>query len=291
VVLRSWSKTDVGRRREHNEDSLVDEPALGLFAVADGMGGHKGGAYASRLALKVLRHEVVLAAKDLAGAVTRLRRQASRGFARKRARPPTARLPRRKPGSNTVDLPIPDEAESPSALAGEMLVLAARKASFTVFEAARVDPKLRGMGTTLTALLFREQKVHLVHAGDSRAYLLRQGALRQLSEDHSWIYEQVKLGAISPEEARASRHRNVITRSIGFEREAEVDLRVLDGEPGDTYLLCSDGLSGAIDDAELGRMMGEIPHSALPAALIDLANQRGGEDNITAVVLDLLDRA
>jgi serine/threonine protein phosphatase PrpC len=127
--------------------------------------------------------------------------------------------------------------------------------------------------------------MHVVHAGDSRAYLWRDGTLRQVTEDHSWIQEQVKAGMMTAHEARFSRYRNVITRSIGYERDARVDSIPIAVAAGDCFLLCSDGLSNPIEPVELERALASGWYRALPRGLVDLANQRGGDDNITVVVV------
>jgi serine/threonine protein phosphatase PrpC len=283
--LRAWSLSDVGRRREQNEDSLLDDGRLGLYAVADGMGGHVGGAFASKLALKVLHRVVRQASVDFVGAADKLKAQAARSF-RTRRRVETERYLM----AASEDVTEATEASPPSSAAesrpaAAVLALAARKASSAVYEAALRDPSLRGMGTTLTAMLHHDGRMHVVHAGDSRAYLMRDGALRQLTEDHSWIQEQVKAGAMTPREAKSSRYRNVITRSIGYERDARVDLLTLDLSPGDCFLICSDGLSNPIEEIEIQRAMASSWYRALPRALVDLANNRGGDDNITVVVV------
>jgi serine/threonine protein phosphatase PrpC len=285
MKLVSWALTDVGKRRDRNEDSHVIDPRLGLFAVADGMGGHLGGAFASRLALKVLRDEVKQGSADYERAAAKLQAQADRRFARGRA--PTERLDGggEPDAESTVDVLTEVEPPAPVAAATTVMELAARKASSAVFDAAARDPSLRGMGTTMTAMLYNEGRMSLVHAGDSRAYLLRDGNLRQLTEDHSWIQEQIKAGVMTEAEAKSSRYRNVITRSIGYERDAQVDAAGVPVAAGDCFLLCSDGLSGAVENPEIERIMSNLWYRALPRALVDLANARGGDDNVTVVVV------
>lgn len=282
--LCAWSLSDVGRRREQNEDSLLEDARIGLFAVADGMGGHLGGAYASQLALKVVHRELKKAASDFPRAVDRLRDQVIGPGRRTRRGYQTERLDLPE-HATTLELPAVTAPPVPPTPAGQVMELAARKASAAVYDAAERDPRLRGMGTTMTALLYHDGRAHLCHAGDSRAYLLRDGALRQLTRDHSWIQEQVEAGVMTASEARSSRFRNVITRSIGYERDARVDLVTMDVAPGDCFLLCSDGLSNPIDASEIEAAMAQSWYRALPRSLVDLANQRGGDDNITVVVI------
>jgi protein phosphatase len=140
------------------------------------------------------------------------------------------------------------------------------------------------MGTTLTAILVHAGKAHLVHAGDSRCYRFRDGELHQLTDDHSWIAEQLRSGTISEAEAKASKFRHVITRSIGFERDIDADVKSVPVSPGDCFLLCSDGMSNHVEHGELERIIAMTWYRRLPHALIELANDRGGEDNITVVV-------
>jgi protein phosphatase len=159
-----------------------------------------------------------------------------------------------------------------------------RRASSAIFEASWARPELRGMGTTLTAVLVHAGRAHLVHAGDSRCYMFRDGQLRQITDDHSWIAEQLKNGTISAEEAKASKFRHVITKSIGFERDTDADLKSVPISPGDCFLLCSDGMSNYVEHGELERIVAMTWYRRLPETLIALANDRGGDDNITVVV-------
>jgi hypothetical protein len=159
-----------------------------------------------------------------------------------------------------------------------------RRASSAIFEAAWAKPELRGMGTTLTAVLVHGGRAHLVHAGDSRCYMFRDGHLKQLTDDHSWIAEQLRSGQISEAEAKSSKFRHVITKSIGFERDIEADMKSVPVSAGDCFLLCSDGMSNYIEHGELERIVAMTWYRRLPETLIELANSRGGDDNITVVV-------
>jgi serine/threonine protein phosphatase PrpC len=174
--LIPYALSDVGKKREHNEDSFLVRPEVGLFAVADGMGGHQAGERASRMALETL---------------------------------------------SEVLQPPEQAADREDVLA--RLRDAAQAAGAAIFDAAQRDPDLQGMGTTLTSLWFHGGRAYLAHVGDSRAYLFRDGRTQQLSDDHSWVSEQVRAGMMTEEEARESKFRHIITRSVGFEREVMVD--------------------------------------------------------------------
>ncbi len=241
-----WAQTDVGQKRDHNEDSFLVAADLGLYVVADGMGGHAGGDQASQMAVSVL-HDTIR----------------SSGL---RDQPKVASL-----------------GEEPAALT--VLRDGARAAGELIFDLAQQNPHLAGMGTTMTALLFHGGRVHLAHVGDSRAYLFRDGRIEQLSEDHSWINEQVKAGLITDEEARHSKFKHIITRSVGFEREVAVDVMSLPVLMGDCYMVCSDGLSNYMENDELGRLLTSNYYGAMPGLLTDIANERGGDDNITVLVV------
>ena len=142
------------------------------------------------------------------------------------------------------------------------------------------------MGTTCISLLVNGTKALIGHVGDSRAYLVREGDVHQLSEDHSLVNEQVRAGLLTEEEARHSRLKNIITRSVGFEEDVLVDLLGFESKPGDRYLLCSDGLSNLVDNEEIGvQLLRHDDPERASRALVDLANERGGDDNITVVVV------
>jgi protein phosphatase len=241
--------TDVGQRRDHNEDALLVDAGLGLVVIADGMGGHAGGATASRLAVETIR-------KVLQDA--RTEEPALFGS-----------------GAEGEDNPLPD-----------VLGHAVERASAVIFEAAQADPELAGMGTTTTAALVDGRAAFVAHVGDSRAYLLRSGHIYQVTQDHSLVAEQLRIGAISAEEAKNSRFKNIITRSVGFERNVVVDLMGLELEAGDTIVVCCDGLSNLVEDQEI---LGVVEEHGLDSVekLVDLANDRGGDDNITVAMIRL----
>jgi PPM family protein phosphatase len=244
MKLNSYSLTDVGRKRDHNEDSFLVRDDVGLFAVADGMGGHQAGERASRMALDTLAN--VLRAPE-------------------------------------------SPAEREDVL--QRLRDATQAAGAAIFDAAQSDPTLQGMGTTMTCLWFHGGRAYLAHVGDSRAYLFRDGRAQQLSDDHSWVSEQVRAGMMSEEEARESKFRHIITRSVGFERDVLVDGAAIPIQAGDCYLICSDGLSNYVEGDELARILTGRFYRDVPRLLVELANDRGGDDNITVVLVHVANDA
>jgi len=244
VRIIAWPATDVGRVRSHNEDSHLVDSELGLYLVADGMGGHAGGAHASQLCVDVV-DKVVRRGVDALRAVPMQHRNAA---------------------------------------IAELLCAAASEASARIFDQAAADHRLQGMGTTLTGMLLYGNRGYVVHVGDSRAFLMRGGTCRQLTNDHSWLNEQLQAGLITPEEAAHSDLKHIITRSVGFERHVEADVIPLNVHPGDAFLLCSDGMANYIEGDEIAELARDHWYSDLPQLCTDLANKRGGDDNITVVV-------
>ena len=240
--------TDVGRKRNHNEDSFLIDDELKLYVVADGMGGHAGGGTASRIAVETIDRE----------------------------------LRNSRQGNDSPFLSIAPLQESPLP---EIIRNAVESACVAIFNAAQEDPRLAGMGTTVIALLVKDEHAFFAHVGDSRAYLIRGDLIQQISEDHSLVNEQIKAGMITPEEAKHSRYKNIITRSVGFEEDVQVDVMGLLLEPGDVFVLCSDGLANMVDDEELRDIVRATPLEETPKKLVELANERGGDDNITVIVV------
>jgi PPM family protein phosphatase len=243
--------SDVGRRREVNEDSYLILPKNHIWVVADGMGGHAGGQVASTLTVEMVARSLI----------------------------------RRLSEAEEVYRTDETAADMPA-----LITAAIKESCAAVFDSALHQPHLRGMGSTVTAMLVTGSVAWFGHVGDSRAYLVRDGKIHQVTEDHTWVQEQVSAGLITEEQARNSMIRNIITRSIGFERDVRVDVGAVPLVRGDQFLLCSDGLTGHVEDDELLEMI-ELNHRrSVPAQLIDLANSRGGEDNTTVILTTVVSR-
>jgi PPM family protein phosphatase len=245
--VQAASASDVGRVRTLNEDFCLVDPDLGLYVVCDGMGGHAAGEIASHTAAATVQR-VMRENADLLAAI--------------------------------------DRGEQPIEQAAVLLREAIEIASRTIFELGNTDHGKKGMGTTCCALLVRGGKGVMGHVGDSRLYLVRAGSVHQLSEDHTFVQEALKYGMLTPEQARQSEHHNVVTRAVGPLDRVIVDTLVFDLLVGDTLVLCSDGLHGYLGDArELPAWVDAGDWTALPKRLVAIANDRGGSDNITAIVV------
>jgi len=249
--------TDVGRVRDGNEDNFLVDKKIGLFVVCDGMGGHAAGEVASALAVRTLHEEIKKEAdliQDYAAA--------SKG------------------ASKVTKRDILN-----------MLEFAVNRASQRVHSEAAKDTKKRGMGTTLVCLLVINTQAFIIYVGDSRIYMLRDGLLEQLTEDHTVYNELIKRKKMPREQVEQLAQKNAITRAVGVYEHVEPDTLVLDLTAGDRFLLCSDGLCGYFeDDLEgLGARLGNVDADAAAKTLIDAANERGGKDNITAVIVTVGD--
>ncbi len=240
----------MGRKREKNEDSLFVDGELGLFIVADGMGGHLGGEFASRIAVKTISENIQQLLKD-----------------------PEATL--------SLNLGF-DRSDY-----GEMLKYAIRVASHRIFEEAAKNPNLRGMGTTTVALFIQNGRGYIAHVGDSRAYLVRDNTIKQLTHDHSLVAEQLRAGFITEEEVKNHKFRNIITRSVGFQSDVEIDLMVREIESGDRFVLGSDGLTNMVDNQDIEKVVSRSNPKAACQELIELANKNGGDDNISIVLVNI----
>ena len=255
MKCESFGMTDRGLRRHHNEDQLLVRDDLGLFVVADGMGGHAAGEVAADISVQ----EVGRAIES-----TRLS------------------------GGDTW----PEEWDPRSPLDANRLQYALRSAHRRVTGAVDGDSGLKGMGATIVAMLLDsdESAATIAHVGDSRIYLLRKGDLRLLTDDHSWVHEQVMAGLMTEEAARNHPLKNVVTRALGGAQEPTVDVSRHDLEPGDLILLCSDGLTTMLSDGDiLAILMRGADLPRLTHQLIAEANGRGGVDNITVILTRVIE--
>jgi protein phosphatase len=250
LQISAAAASDAGLRRDENEDAFVARTELGLFIVADGMGGHAAGEVASRLAVEVIETFV--------------------------------RDTRDADPNQTWPFPY-DPALS---LDGNRLKSAFRLANRRIAKAMENDDSLKGMATTAAAVLSGSGRPVVAHVGDSRVYLWRTGELRQVTQDHSWVGEQVRAGVLSDADARRHPWRNVVTRALSGGDDPEVDVSELDLQTGDRLLICSDGLSGVVPLERIQDIVGGT--QSLEDAcrtLIDAANEAGGPDNITVAML------
>lgn len=246
ITIRSARKTDVGRVRKNNEDAVFADDERGLYIVCDGMGGHACGEVASRVAVDFVRR--------------RIEENAAR-----------------------IDA-VADES-APHAELVEVLTEAVEDASAEVYRQATTGQGLSGMGCTLTLLLTAGSRGAMAHVGDTRLYLCRDGAVEQLSVDHTIAESAVRRGEMTRSAAKDSAYANVLTRVIGQQERVVVETLMLDVLPDDTFLICSDGLSDYVDElAELASHLNRNDVDSIPAALIDLALGRGGSDNASAIV-------
>lgn len=238
--FQSWCLTDKGKKRESNQDSFLVDDMLGLFIVADGVGGHTGGEVASALAVETVR-EVVGHPK-------------AHHFKPK-----------------------------------EVIFQAYEEASHRIFDRATQEVRLNGMGTTMVMGYYRDTKLYVANVGDSRCYLYRKPYLWQVTEDHSLVNEQIRLGMMSEEQARKVVGKNVITRSVGFERDVFPDILEREVSSGDTFIFCSDGLSGMVTDNDLASLLNHTPIDKVAQIMIEKALDHGGDDNVTALVVQFQD--
>ena len=240
--------THTGRVREHNEDAIGSNPDIGLMVLADGMGGYNAGEVASGIAVQI---------------VTEL---ASEGAAREEL--------------NDID------AHSGLMRLSIILRDAVYRSNKIIFQTAQSQTQCEGMGTTIVACMFYDDKVSIAHVGDSRAYRLRGGALEQITLDHSLLQELVDRGFYSHEEAQRSTNRNYVTRALGVEPTVEVEVREYDVIPDDIYLLCSDGLPDMVEDDDIHLTISTFNASldVVGQQLIDLANDHGGRDNVSVML-------
>jgi serine/threonine protein phosphatase PrpC len=246
--FRSHGQSDAGRKRKLNEDAWQCDDNLGLFVVADGVGGHAKGEVASQEAVEQIH-----------------------GFVRQ--------------GRATVEHFANHRGPENQLAVRRLMESAVQSACYMIFGMAELDPSQKGMSTTISALLLCGDYGVTAQVGDSRIYRIRDHVGAQLTEDHTLINYKIKQGLITEAESKTMKGKNVITRAVGHKDYVEVDTREIDVKAGDRYLLCSDGLHGYLQEGELEQVMDGGPPEKAPERFITLANDRGGKDNITVVVV------
>ena len=243
--------TDTGQVRDHNEDAIATMADVGLLVLADGMGGYSAGEVASGIAVKTVVELVNAAAER----------------------------------ENRADL------DTTTGFMRQSIVLrdAVMRANKIIYQTAQSQPQCEGMGTTIIACLFHDNRVSIAHVGDSRMYRIRNGTLKQMTLDHSLLQELVDRGFYSPEEAQRSTNRNYVTRALGVEATVDVEIQEAAVEPGDLYLLCSDGLPDMVEDEDIHLTISTFSANLEVATkqLIQLANEHGGRDNISVMLAEV----
>ncbi len=248
--LNSAGRTHVGMKRAHNEDSLRLFREENLFIVADGMGGHASGEVASQMSVETLAEFFRATAED-------------------------------------DEVTWPYKMDKGRKYEENRVITGVKLSNRKIFESAGRDSKLKGMGTTIVVVLFVNGGVYVGHVGDSRVYRFRSGKLTQLTEDHSLLNDYIKMKNLTPEEIEAFPHKNVIVRALGMKETVQVDVSYEVPEVGDIYMLCSDGLSGMVHDDQLARLLSEDETDLDKKCerLIETANENGGTDNITTILI------
>jgi protein phosphatase len=251
--LKCIGETDTGRVREHNEDTIALDADIGLLVLADGMGGYNAGEVASGIAVKTIMNLV-------------------------------------RESVEREDLAAADPA---TGLSRRSIVLrdAIQRANKIIFQTAKTQPQCEGMGTTVVGALFHDNRVTLAHVGDSRIYRVRGDRLEQVTLDHSLLQELVDRGFYTPEEAQRAANKNYVTRALGVEPTVDVEITEHEVHKGDHYLLCSDGLSDMVEDADIHLTINTFGDNLGTVAkqLIQLANDNGGRDNVSVVLAEVVE--
>ena len=248
-ALEIVSETNPGMVRSHNEDSVGHEDSCGLVVLADGMGGYNAGEVASGIAVSVISTEIKHRLQNIS--------------------------------------PVEHEGSRGEELGVVLLRENVQKANASIYHAAQSQPQYAGMGTTVVAGLFYDNRVAAAHVGDSRMYRLRGEEFVSITRDHSLLQEQIDSGMISPEDARRSQNKNLVTRAVGIEPEVEAEVHVHEVQVGDIYLLCSDGLNDMVEDEDIGGTL-HMLQANLPLAasqLVQMANDNGGRDNVSVILV------
>jgi serine/threonine protein phosphatase PrpC len=247
------ARTDLGRVRKNNEDNFVVVPEIGLYVLSDGMGGEAHGEVASGLTVDVMRHHCLEGTNN--------------------------------PETPLFGDPIPNLPDRANRLAS-----AVRLANRAIYESAQRHPSQKGMGATVVAFWMDEEQMSVAHVGDSRLYRMRQGQLEQITQDHSLVAEQVRRGILTQQQADTSQMQSVLIRALGIDPSVDVDAEEHPVLPGDTLVLCSDGLNRMVTDLDIGSILNtSLTAREAVDRLIELANENGGEDNITVIVLRVLE--
>ena len=252
-ALQAASLTDPGRVRDHNEDCIESRPDIGLFVLADGMGGYNAGEVASGMATSLI--------SDGLQETWDMRSMAGRG---------------REDAKATSEQLIKDQIA---------------RANSAIFTTSQNNPECAGMGTTLVVALFFDNFMTVAHIGDSRLYRLRGESMEQVTRDHSLLQEQLDSGLITPEEAKLSQNKNLVTRALGIDPVVEPEVHVYETQPDDTYLLCSDGLSDMVEDEEIRLTLLTLKSNPTLTVqqLVQAANDNGGRDNISAMLVRVVE--
>jgi PPM family protein phosphatase len=244
--------TDPGMVRSHNEDSIANDVKSGLAILADGMGGYNAGEVASGMATTVLMTEL---------------QSAMRGRS-----------------------PWEIDGDGGQSYAHRLLREQIEKANTSIYQASQSQPQYSGMGTTLVVALFHDNRMAVAHIGDSRLYMLREGKFSQVTRDHSLLQEQIDSGMITAEEAKHSSNKNLVTRALGIDPAVDAEVHEYDTKVGDIFLICSDGLSDMVEDAEIGLTLETLGGNLTLAAqqLVQMANDNGGRDNISVLLVRVI---
>jgi PPM family protein phosphatase len=251
-VLEITSCTDPGMVRSHNEDAIAADAANGVVVLADGMGGYNAGEVASGMATTVI--------------ITEMQQMLA----------------------NVQPYAIDEKTnqEIGARLVREQVL----KANSSIYQAAQSQPQYAGMGTTLVVCLFYDNRVLVAHLGDSRLYLQREGAFKQVTRDHSLLQEQIDAGLITPEQAKKAAHKNLVTKALGIDPSVEPEIKEYATQPGDIFLLCSDGLCDMVDDEDIGMTLQALGANLKLCAqqLVQMANDNGGRDNVSVILVRVL---
>jgi protein phosphatase len=248
LKILNFGETSVGMKRTHNEDSFLNLPGENLFVVADGMGGHSSGEVASQMAVEAISNFFKATHQD-------------------------------------EEITWPYKIDKNRPLDENRFIMSIKLANLRIHEAAQREARYRGMGTTIAGTNFVDDHVLVAHVGDSRVYLIRKGHITQITEDHSLLNDFIKAHKLTPEEIANFPHKNVIVRALGMKDTILVDLSRHKIQPEDVYLMCSDGLSGMVNDKQICEVIQQTPDiSQAGTMLIEMANKAGGVDNITCLL-------